>query len=103
MRPGTAHGKSFLDVKGKLGVNTTAKPLTQMEVNGVMGVGTFSTASVSNTDVLWWRRSENSRAPAREGAMYTRTSRSGGVQLVKMVDVDQFRSRRTPHVCLCLI
>ena len=54
------HGKSFVDVKARLGVNTAAKPLTQCEVNGVMGVGTFSTASVSNTDVRFHVRREGS-------------------------------------------
>ncbi len=58
MRPGTAHGRSYVDVKGILGVNTTAKPLTQCEVNGTLGVGTFSTASLTNTDVKFIVRRE---------------------------------------------
>jgi hypothetical protein len=56
----SGHDKGFIDCQGLLGVNTTAKPLTQCEVNGVMGVGTFNTASLTNTDVKFIVRREGS-------------------------------------------
>ena len=44
----TGHNKGFIDCQGLLGVGTSAKPRHQCEINGTLGVGTFTADPEAN-------------------------------------------------------